>query len=76
MQKKNKISVFKPIRDQNLILRENSCRFYKTQMHATRECRRRNILKVDKSTQFPPPLPLPDVLKYKIINFSRKLYEY
>ena len=26
-------------------------------MHATKECRRRNILKVDKSTQFPPPLP-------------------
>ena len=35
----------------------NSCRFCNTQMHATKECRRRNILKVDKSTQFPPTLP-------------------
>ena len=40
-----------------LIPWENSCRFCNTQMHATKECRRRNIFKVDKSTQFPPPVP-------------------
>ena len=27
---------------------ENSCKYYITQMHATKECRRWNILKADK----------------------------
>ena len=40
-----------------LIPWENSCRFCNTQMHASKECRRRNIFKVDKSTQFAPPVP-------------------
>ena len=40
-----------------LIPWKNSCRFCDTQMHATKECRRRNIFEVDKSTQFPPPVP-------------------
>ena len=40
-----------------LIPWENSCRFCNTQMHATKECRRRNTFKVDKSTQLPPPVP-------------------
>ena len=40
-----------------LIPWEISCRICITQMHATKECRRRNILKVVKSTHFPPPLP-------------------
>ena len=39
-----------------LIPWENSCRFLNTQMHDTKECRRRNIFEVDKSTQFPPPV--------------------
>ena len=39
-----------------LIPWENPYRLCNTQMHATKECRRRNILKVDKSTQFLPPL--------------------
>ena len=47
-----------------LIPWKNSCRFCNTQMHATKEWRRRNNFKVDKSTQFPPPVPLRNSLKF------------
>ena len=40
-----------------LVSWKNSCRYCNTQMHATKECRRRNVFKADKSTQVPPPLP-------------------
>ena len=56
MQKTKNQSVQTDVRPK-LIASENFCRFCNTQMHVTKECRRRNILKVDKSTQFPPPLP-------------------
>ena len=40
-----------------LIPWENSCWICNTQIHTTKECRGGNILKVDKRTHVPPPIP-------------------
>ena len=52
-----------------LLLWEISCRICNTQMHSTKECCRRNILKVDKSTQFPPALPPRDSSTFSRLFF-------
>ena len=58
-----------------LIPWKNSCRFCNTQMHATKEYHRRNFFKVDKSTQFPPPVPPRNSSTFSRLFplFSRKL---
>ena len=58
-----------------LIPWESSCRFCNTQMHATKECRKRNIFKVAKSTHFPPPVPPRNSSTFSrfFLLFSKKL---
>ena len=61
----------------NLVTWKNSCRYCNTQMRATKECRKRNVFKADKSTQFPIHFHIetPQHLVVYFLPFSKKLLD-